>query len=197
MPDQTPTAAHPRIVTCDPVAGYSPHIGRYVAQMTQVRQDLLHELDGLAAEQLDWHPDDQTESIGTLLLHLDAIEWSWINQDIFGAGDDAYPGSWDEAMPIRNGVPQVQGRPLVSYLEQLAATRARTLELLQGFTDADLARLVGEGEPPPGREPRSTLYTIEWIIWYVTEHEAIHVGQVELLRRLAPCPCGGYFVHPQ
>jgi uncharacterized damage-inducible protein DinB len=180
------TAANPRIVTCDPVAGYSPQVGRYVAQLTEVRADLLHELEGLTVEQVDWHPDEQTESIGTLLLHLDAVEWSWVNQDIFGAGDDAYPGSWDEAMPIRVGAPQVQGRPLETYLEQLAATRARTLEVLRGFTDADLARQVGEGEPPRGMEPRSVLYTIDWIIWHIIEHEATHVGQVELLRRLAP-----------
>ena len=182
------TAANPRVVTCDPVEGYSPQVGRYVAQLAEVRADLLHELEGLTAEQIDWHPDEQTESIGTLLLHLDAVEWSWIHQDIFGAKDDAYPGSWDEAMPIRVGVPQVQGRPLEAYLEQLAATRARTLEVLRGFTDADLARLVGEGEPPRGMEPRSVLYTIDWIIWHIIEHEAMHVGQVELLRRLGPRP---------
>lgn len=186
MPEPTPTAAHPRIVTCDPVAGYSPQIGRYVAQMAEVRQDLMQQLDGLATGQLDWHPDDRTESIGTLLLHLDAIEWSWIYQDIFGAADEAYPGSWAEAMPIRMGVPQVQGRPLDTYLDQLAATRARTLEVLRGFTDADLARHVGEGEVPPGMEPHSTLYSIDWIIWHIIQHEASHVGQIELLRRLAP-----------
>ena len=179
------TAANPRIVTCDPVAGYSPQVGRYVAQLNEVRADLLHELNGLSVEQIDWHPDEQTESIGTLLLHLDAVEWSWIHQDIFGATDDAYPGSWDEAMPIRVGVPQVQGRPLEAYLEQPATGRARTLEVLRGFTDADLARRVGEGEPPRGMEPRSVLYTIDWIIWHIIEHEAMHVGQVGLLRRLA------------
>lgn len=185
MTDQPP-AGSPRLVTCDPVPGYSPQIGRYVAQLAEVRADLLQELDGLTPAQLDWHPDDQTESIGTLLLHLDAVEWSWIHQDIFGAADDAYPGSWAEAMPIRMKVPQVQGRPLAAYLGQLAATRARTLETLQGFTDADLSRLVGEAEPPPGQAPRSILYTIDWIIWHIIEHEATHVGQVELLRRLAP-----------
>ncbi|HEX6607137.1 MAG TPA: DinB family protein [Chloroflexia bacterium] len=186
--DSQPTAAHPRIVTCDPVPGYSPQIGRYVAQMTEVRADLLHELEGLTLAQLDWHPDEQTESIGTLLLHLDGVEWSWIHEDIFGAASDAYPGNWAEAMPIRVGVPQVQGRPLAAYLDQLAATRARTLAVLRDFTDADLARLVGESEPPPGQERRSTLYTIDWIIWHIIEHEATHVGQVELLRRLAPSP---------
>ena len=187
MTDQ-PTAAHPRIVTCDPVEGYTPQIGRYVAQLAEVRQDLLHELDGVTQAQLDWHPDEQTESIGTLLLHVDAIEWSWLHEDFLGLPSDAYPGSWDEAIPIRVGVPQVQGRQLEAYLSQLAATRACTLEILGGLTDADLPRLVGEAEPPPGVERRSTLYTVDWIIWHIIEHEATHVGQVELLRRLAPPP---------
>jgi hypothetical protein len=160
MTDQ-PTAARPRIITCNPVEGYSPQIGRYVAQLTEVRQDLLHELAALTPAQLDWHPNDQTESIGTLLLHLDAVEWSWMHEDILGALSDAYPGSWEEAMPIRVSVPQVQGRALDAYLSQLAATRVQTLELLRGWTDADLARLVGEAAPPPGVEPRSTLYTID------------------------------------
>ncbi len=53
-------------------------------------------------------------------------------------------------LAIRIGVPQVQGRPVAAYLEQLAATRARTLEVLRGFGDADLARQVGEAEPPAG-----------------------------------------------
>jgi uncharacterized damage-inducible protein DinB len=181
-----PTAAQPRIVTCDPVAGYGPQIGRYVAQMTEVRQDLLDLLDGLTSAQLDWHPDEATESIGTLLLHLDAVEWSWIHEDILGQPDTAYPGSWEEAMPIRVGTPQVRARPLPAYLDQLQRTRERTLQVLKDFTDADLTRLVGEAVPPPGVEPRSTLYTIDWIIWHIIEHEATHVGQVELLKRLAP-----------
>ena len=68
---EQPTAAHPRIVSCGPVAGYSPPTGRYVALLTEVRQHLLEEVDGLTISQRDWHPDDQTETIGTLLLdHL-------------------------------------------------------------------------------------------------------------------------------
>lgn len=185
MADQ-PTAANPRITTCDPMPGYTPQIGRYVAQLTEVRRDLKEQLAGLSLAQLDWHPDAHTESIGTLLLHIEAVEWSWMHQDIFGVADADFPGSWDEAMPIRVGAEQVSGRPLAEYLERLDLTRELTLEILRRFTDADLPRLVGEAEPPPGREPRSELYTIDWIIWHVIEHEATHVGQIELLRRLGP-----------
>ena len=181
-----PTAANPKVTTCDPVEGFTPQIGRYVAQLTEVRDDLKREVAGLSIEQLDWHPDERTESIGTLMLHCDAVEWSWMHEDVLGRGSDEYTGVWSEAMPIRVGASQVTGRPVEFYFQKLDATRERTLEILRGFTDADLARLVGEAEPPPGEEKRSRLFTIDWVIWHIIEHEATHVGQVELLRRLAP-----------
>jgi len=180
----TYTAANPEITTCDPVEGYGPQIGRYVAQLNEVRRDLKREVEELTIEQLDWHPDEQTESIGTQLLHLDGVEWSWIHEDIFGASSDEYPGDWAEAMPIRVGVPQVTGRPLDWYMQKLDATREKTLEVLRGFTDEDLPRLVGECDLGPGVEKRSRLYTIDWIIWHIIQHEAAHIGQIELLRRL-------------
>jgi len=180
------TAANPRITTCDPVEGYGSQIGRYVAQMNEVRRGLKREVENLNIEQLDWHPDEQTESIGTLLLHLDSVEWSWIHQDIFGVSEDDYPGEWSEAEPIRVGVPQVKGRPLDSYMQKLGATREKTLEVLRGFTDADLSRLVGEADMGPEVEKKSRLYTIDWIIWHIIQHEAAHIGQIELLRRLGP-----------
>ncbi|MBF6613564.1 MAG: DUF664 domain-containing protein [Chloroflexi bacterium] len=187
MPEPAnPTAANPAITTCDPAEGYPPQLGRYVAQMSEVRSDLKREVAGLSIEQLDWHPDEQTESIGTLLLHLDAVEWSWIHEDVLGRASEEYTGNWSEAMPIRLSVPQVTGRSLTWYFEKLDATRERTLAILRGFSDADLSRFVGEGEPRPGEEKRSRLYTIDWVIWHIIEHEATHVGQIELLRRLGP-----------
>ena len=181
-----PTAANPIITTCDPVEGFTPQVGRYVAQLTEVRDDLKHELSGLTIPQLDWHPNDHTESIATLLLHCDAVEWSWLHEDVLGRPSAEYTGDWSEAMPIRVGVPQVTGMPVEHYLQKLDATRERTLAILRGFTDADLPRLVGEADPPPGQEKRSRLFTIDWVIWHIIEHEATHVGQIELLRRLAP-----------
>jgi uncharacterized damage-inducible protein DinB len=181
-----PTAANPTITTCDPVQGFTPQVGRYVAQLTEVRDDLKHEVSGLTIPQLHWHPNDHTESIATLLLHCDAVEWSWLHEVVLGRPSSEYTGDWSEAMPIRVGVPQVTGMPVEYYLHKLDATRANTLAILRGFTDADLSRLVGEADPPPGQEKRSRLFTIDWVIWHIIEHEATHVGQIELLRRLAP-----------
>jgi uncharacterized damage-inducible protein DinB len=157
-----------------------------VAQLNEVRSDLKHEVAGLSIEQLDWHPNDTVESIGTLLLHIASVEWSWLHEDMLGRLSEEYPGEWAQAMPIRVGVAQVSGRPVEWYIQHLDSIRERTLEILKDLTDADLSRLVGEAEPPPGQEKRSRLFTIDWIIWHIIEHEATHVGQAELLRRLGP-----------
>jgi uncharacterized damage-inducible protein DinB len=180
-----PTAVNPKITTCDPVPGFARGIGRYVAQLTETRGNLLREVANLSPEQLSWYPNDETESIGTQLLHVAAIEWSWIFQDIFGRPDEEFDG-WAEALPIRVGAPQVTGKPLAYFTERLDRVRGQILDALRELSDDDLSRLVGEAPLSEGEERRARLYSIDWILFHLVEHEAHHVGQVELLRRLLP-----------
>ena len=62
-----PTAEHPLLQRCEPPPGFSPGIGRYVAQLTETRAEWLRQVAGLTPAQLSWYPDDETESIGTQL----------------------------------------------------------------------------------------------------------------------------------
>ena len=181
----TPTPNAPHITTCEPPPGFGPGIGRYLAQLTEIRHELLGHVAKLTPAQLSWYPNDETESIGTQLLHVAAIEWSWIFQDIFGRPDDDYQG-WEEAFPLRVGSPQVSGQPLDYFTDRLERVRRETSEALRGLTDDDLTRLVGEGPTAEGEKPRSHLYSIDWILFHLVHHEAHHAGQVELLVRLLP-----------
>ena len=185
MGNSRPTAANPAITTCGPIDGYTPGIGRYVAQLTETRGELLAPVVGLTPEQLAWHPIDDAESIGTQLLHVAAIEWSWFFQDIFGRPDADYDG-WEEAFPLRVGIPQVTGKPLAYFTDRLERVRSEVLVAMRDLTDDDLLRLVGEGEPDEDEEPRARLYSIDWVLFHLVQHEAHHAGQVELLRRLLP-----------
>ena len=180
-----PTAARPEITTCDPAPGFSPGIGRYVTQLGETRRGLLHEVGDLTPEQLSWHPDEQTESIGTQLLHVAAVEWSWVFQEIYRRPDEDYDG-WEEALPIRLGPAQVSGQPLSYFTERLERVRGEVLDALRELTDEDLSRLVEDASPGPEDEPGSRLYSIDWILFHLVEHEAHHAGQVELLARLLP-----------
>ena len=180
-----PTPTQPRITTCTGPAGFASGIGRYLAQLAEIRAEILTQVDHLTPEQLAWHPTPDTESVGTQLLHVAAVEWSWIFQDILGRPDDDYQG-WEEAFPLRVGGPQVSGKPLAYFIDHLARVRAEITEALRPFVDADLARLVGEGPLEPGEARRSRLYSIDWILFHLVHHEAHHAGQVELLIRLLP-----------
>ena len=183
--DPHPFPEHPYVTACDPPPGFSPGIGRYAAQLAETRRELLRNLDGLSPDQLSWHPDEQTESIGTQLLHVAAIEWSWVFEEIFGRSGDDYDG-WEEALPLRLGLSQVRDQPLAYYTDRLERVRAEVLAALRGLTDDDLPRLVRDSSPPAGEEPGSHLYAIDWILFHLVHHEAHHAGQVELLVRLLP-----------
>lgn len=170
----------PEIETLTPPEGFTPNIGRYVAQLQRTRAELLRQVQNLTPQQLSWHPDQRTESIGTQLLHIAAVEWGWVYGDILGGSPDKdYPGSWKEAAPFQLGVPQVTGKPLAYFTDRLQQDRDAILKALQGLTDADLARIVTATDT-------GDQSSIDWILFHLVEHEAHHAGQVELLRRLLP-----------
>jgi len=174
-----------RVVTCDPLPGFSPGIGRYLAQLTEIRRDLLKQVAGLTPEQLSWRPNEEVESIGTQLLHVAAIEWSWVFEEIFRRSSDDYDG-WEEALPIRIGRTQVSGQPLAYFSDRLARVRTETSDALRQLNDADLPRLVTDASPPPEEGDDPVRYSIDWVLFHLVHHEAHHAGQVELLHRLLP-----------
>ena len=173
--------ASSRVVNCDPAPGFSPRIGRYVSQLAETRQDLLRQAANLTPDQLSWHPNEQVESIGTQLLHVAAIEWSWIFEDIFGRPGEEYDG-WEEALPIRLGLPQVRGQPLAYFTDRLDRVRQGMRQALRDLTDDDLSRHV----PTAPAEPVTEVFTVDWVLFHLVHHEAHHAGQVELMVRLLP-----------
>ena len=157
-------------------------LGVWVHVLEDVRRRTKRDIEGLTAEQLAWHPNPKVESIGTLLLHIAAIEFSYIQEDILRRpmGEE-----WKIAFPIRFDMPQVSGEPLEYFVGKLDEVRAQTLEVLGGLSDADLGRMIEPLEPGDPEAP-PVEYSIEWILYHVAEHEGHHKGQIALLKRLLP-----------
>ena len=168
-------------VSIEPVSGLPPRIGLYFAQMEDVRRVTKKYISGLSPEQLSWYPNDRVESVGTLLLHIAAVELSWIGEDIMRR---RMPEEWVFAFPIRFNIPQVSGQPLSFFIEKLDTVREETRRTLATLTDADLGRAVTplDDAESPGAEQ----YTIEWILYHLVEHEAHHRGQIAQMKRLFP-----------
>src|SRR3990172_8915526 len=161
------------IVDLSPVSGHAPRIGLFLAQMEDVRAATKRYVEELRPEQLSWHPNPNVESIGTLLLHIAAVEFSWILEDIFRRPMGA---EWEVAFPIRAGIPQVSGQPLLYFLGKLDAVRGDARSVLATLTDADLDRvIVPQDSGAPAEE--ETGCTIRWILHHLIEHEAHHRGQ--------------------
>lgn len=167
----------PSLISIACPEGLSPRVGKYFAQLEDVRRETKRYVAGLTPEKLSWTPHSTVESIGTQLLHIAGVERSWIGEDIEGRpmGEE-----WALAFPLRVSLPQVQGEPLEFFLEKLDAVRAETRDALSRLTDDDLNREVQTlGSPPDGEA-----FTIEWILYHLVEHEAHHRGQIALMKRL-------------
>ncbi|MEW5875705.1 MAG: DinB family protein [Candidatus Zixiibacteriota bacterium] len=169
------------MIHLEPTPGLSPRLGLYFAQMEDVRRVTKRYLEGLTVDQLSWFPNARVESIGTLLLHIAAVEFSWIQEDI---ARRPMPEEWIIGFPIRFNIPQISGKPLGYFLEKLDEVREETRQLLAGMTDDDLRRAVVPLDDA-GR-PDAKSYSIEWILYHLIEHEAHHRGQISQLKRLLP-----------
>ena len=167
------------MITVEPATGFTRRIGTYITQLEDIRKRTKRYAADLSPARLAWHPQPDVESIGTLLIHIAAVEVSWIQEDILRKpmGEE-----WKIAFPIRFGIPQVSGQPLEFFWEKLDSARAETRAALAAMTDTDLSRAITplDDEGTEG----ATQYTIEWILYHLVEHEAHHKGQIAVMKRL-------------
>ena len=170
----------PELYNVTPLKGFSPTIGKYLTLMDDVRARIIEYVKDLNADQLSWFANDRCESIGTLLLHIAAVERSWIGEDIFRKpmGEE-----WKPAFALRFGMPQISGKELTYYLEILKKTREETKEGLTTLSDADLTREVTPLDAE-SEDNAASRFTVEWILYHVLEHEAHHKGQIALMKRV-------------
>ena len=144
--------------------------------LQEVRERLLSIIDVLAEETLDFTPDERNfETIGTLLFHIAAIEWSWVFEDIDGLEMDYE--NFKHAFALRPDVdiPQLKGKNKQFYLNQMKEVREEVFQRLTKFSDEDLDNIV---------ETKAYKFSIEWILFHILEHETMHIGQILLLKRL-------------
>jgi uncharacterized damage-inducible protein DinB len=169
-------------IDLEPASGYVPQIGLFLAQMENVRLGTKRYVEGLTPLQLAWHPNPAVESIGTLLLHIAAVEFSWVLEDIFKR---PMGREWEIAFPIRAGIPQVSGQPLEHFVDKLDAVRGEVRSALATLADSDLDRAIVP-QDAGNSEPQIPGYTVRWILHHLVEHEAHHRGQIAMMKRLLP-----------
>ena len=127
---------------------------------------LRHCLAVLPPPALWWRPDEASNSVGNLLLHLAGNVRQRIVSGVGGAPDDRYRAAEFTAR---------DGPPADALLATLGAALADADAVLAGLTAAELA----EPRTIQGRD-----VTVLDVVYHVVEHFAMHTGQVILLTTL-------------
>ena len=117
-------------------------------------------IESLSDDQIWWRPNEASNSIGNLALHLNGNVGQWLVAS-FGKSDDARnrPAEFAERMHV----------PKRELLEKLDATMAAADAVLGRLTDADLLATFNiQG------------YTVSGLdaVYQVVEHFGLHYGQV-------------------
>jgi len=123
-------------------------------------------VESLTDEQVWWRPNEASNSIGNLLLHLNGNVRQWLISS-FKQLDDARnrPAEFSQ----RDGI------PASALLTQLGATLMEVSDVLISLTEADLCRTLQiQGYT------RSGLYAV----YHVVEHFGMHYGQIVYITKL-------------
>jgi uncharacterized damage-inducible protein DinB len=123
-------------------------------------------VQSLTDEQVWWRPNQASNSVGNLLLHLNGNVRQWLVTP-FNRQQD----SRDRPAEFR----QRESIPAATLLAQLGATLQEASELLSRLTKADLAaKLEIQGYHVRGLEA----------VCHVVEHFAMHYGQIVYITKM-------------
>jgi hypothetical protein len=123
-------------------------------------------VEGLTEAQVWWRPNDASNSIGNLILHLDGNVRQWLISS-FKRSDDSRdrPAEFRERRLI----------PASALLEKLGATLQEASEVLALLSEADLLTTF---------EIQGYTVTGLTAVYQVVEHFALHYGQIVYITKL-------------
>ena len=142
--------------------------------LEQAREYLAHEYPAklrasiavLPPDKVWWRANEQSNSVGNLLLHLNGNMRQWM---VAGVGGESFTRRRSAEFEAREG----------AGVEQLLTALERTLADVDGILNGLSAEQLGERRVIQGRE-----LTVLDAIFHVTEHFAYHLGQIILIAKM-------------
>lgn len=160
--------------------GYSLQLGYIISEMISVRNETFQLTQGLSVKSLDYNFDNQSNSIGTLLLHIAALELkfqldhfferSFSEKEIIKFGG-AFPFNMDKRL--------VHSNPLEYYLEVLKEVRNTTLNEMKKLSDNWLEKKVILSN-------QQLLGNHHYLLRHIIQDELCHQGQMKLILKRLP-----------
>ena len=156
----------------------APGIAAGLGAFEETRLRTWGALEGVSAAELDWNPsvESGTNSLGTLLYHLAAIEADWVYADLV----QQWPAELAALFPW--DVRDAQGRLTVVTGLSLNEHKQR-LERVRAFTVEAYAPMSAEAFQQTRSNPDYDV-TPEWVLHHLMQHEAAHRGEMGVVREL-------------
>lgn len=166
-----------------PQDGYSPQIGTLLSTMTMMRAWVVGTVKDLTVEQLDFQIDEQSNSIGAMLLHLAATEKYYqlntFDEMEWGTWNDKIKKEWDVPSGLgEKGREVIKGNKIDYYLSKLEEVRNVTKSEFAKRNDV----WIMKSEPFFGNQPTNNY--CKW--FHVCEHESNHNGQMKFIIKRIP-----------
>ncbi len=142
-----------------------------------MRPRLRQTVAALSPEQVWWRPNENSNSVGNLLLHLNGNVSQWLLQ---GLGGRPYQRHRSQEFAQRTALPTAQ------LLEGLDRTLAQADAVLAGLPESDLLRVLTiQGYTISGAKAIS----------HVVNHFAMHYGQIVYLAKMLQDRDLGFYAH--
>lgn len=178
-----PIKSSDSIYLIGPQEGYTPQIGTLLSTMTMMRKWVIETVKDLTIEQLDFQIDDQSNSIGAMLLHLAATERYYqlntFDEMEWGTWGEETKKEWDVSSGLgEKGREQIKGNDIAYYLSKLEEVREITKKEFAKRNDDWIMKseLFFQNEP-----------TNNYCKWFhVCEHESNHRGQMKFIIKRLP-----------
>ncbi|MEX3622781.1 DinB family protein [Viridibacillus arvi] len=161
-----------------PIEKFGGKIGELVSMLEHSRSVTLNEISELKQIDLDYLPNNSSNSIGSLLLHIASIEFvhqiiSFENRDL----NESELIKWGTALELgEKARAETKGESLNYYLNELSRIRENTLTRLSSKKDSWLYE--------ENKWENGVAYNNYYIWFHVLEEEINHRGQIRTIKRL-------------
>lgn len=162
-------------------SGYTNEVSILVSMMDWMRGTILRGVQDINQKELDFLLDDDSNTIGAMLMHLagteryyqiDTFKGIAKKELSFGLSDEM----WDAASSLGDkGRTTFKDKSPSFYLDKIAEVREYSLNELKNLDDAWLY----DATPFFGNQPTNNY--CKW--FHVVEHESNHNGQIRIIKK--------------
>ena len=164
----------------EPVAGFSGELGCYLSGLEELRARLRKTVSDLTNEELAQRAFPNAHQIGNLILHLGEAEAGWILQNVVEKEIDEETKKFVHWCDTTERDFAEKGYSAKECLERIDEISQMSREILAKFTDADLDKFFGYNRD----DGKRIEVTLRWVLIHLIDHEAVHRGQISMLKRL-------------